>query len=175
LTPITGTAAQSFGNIFVPSNGTITAQIMGDVLQATVTNGFERKELSIRIQNVDSIEITEAPIYALLSLGGSMALTGLGVIFADAFLGLLCLVSGIAIVIWAIQKKRRLLVVIYSLRSVVPIYMNKSSEEYQQFARQVIAIARHLNALPTQPRQKGQVQPPPNSTSNQNEFSLQQQ
>lgn len=146
---------------------------MGDVLQTTTISGFEKKELSIRIQNIDSIEMTEAPIYALLSLGVFIALTGLGAFFADGFFGFLCLVVGIVIVVWAIQKKRRLLV-IYSLRSVVPIYMNKSPEEYQQFTRQVMAIARHLNALPTQSRQNGQIPPRPDNTPSQSELSLQQ-
>jgi len=171
---ITGTAAQAFGNIFIPSSGTITARIMGDILQTTLTSGFERKEVLIRIQNIDSIETTEAPIYAQLSLGVSMTLLGLGVIFANVFLGFLCLVVGIVTVVWAIQKKRRLLV-IYSLRSAVPIYMNKPSEEYQQFTRQVMAIARHLNNPPMQqPRQNGQTESRPDNASSHNEFRLQQ-
>lgn len=156
---ISGTAARAFGNVFVPTSGTATAQIMGDVLQTTVKSGLEKKELFIRIQNIDSIEITEAPIYALLSLGISIVLASLGAFSSDAFWGFICLAVGLVIVVWAIQKKRRLLI-IYSLRSVVPIYMNRPPEEYQQFTTQVMAIARRLNASPPQipqTRQNGQI------------------
>ena len=111
------------------------------------------------MQNIDSIEITEAPIYALLSLGVSIVLASLGAFSSDVFLGFICLAVGLVIVVWAIQKKRRLLV-IYSLRSVVPIYMNKPPEEYQQFTKQVMAIAHRLNTPPpqiSQTRQNGQA------------------
>ncbi len=144
---ISGKAAHTFGNVFVPSNETVTAQISGDILQATVTSGWERKDLFIRIQNIDSIEISEAPIYALLSLGGSIILSGLGAFSSDAFLGLLLLSVGLTIAIWAIKKKRRLLV-IHSLRSVMPIYMDKAPEEYQLFAKQLMTLARRLNTPP---------------------------
>ena len=149
---ISGKAARTFGNVFVPSNGTVTAQISGDILQATVTSGWEKKELFIRIQNIDSIEITEAPIYALLSLGGSILLSSFGAFTSDELLGFMLLAVGLTIVMWAIQNKRRLLV-IHSLRGVMPMYMDKSPEEYQLFANQVIALARRLNA-PPQPMQR---------------------
>ena len=154
---ISGKEARTFGNIFVPSNGTVTAKISGDILQATVTSGWEKKELFIRIQNIDSIEISEAPIYALLSLGISILLSSFGAFASDASLGFILLVIGLTIAIWAIQKKRRLLV-IHSLRSVMPIYMDKSPEEYQLFANQVMVLARRLNAPPSPMQSPAQLQ-----------------
>lgn len=154
---ISGKEARTFGNVFVPSNGTVTAQISGDILQATVTSGWEKKELFIRIQNIDSIEIAEAPVYALLSLGVSILLSSLGAFASDMFLGVMCLAVGLAIVVWAIKKKRRLLV-IHSLRSVMPMYMDKSPEEYQLFAQQVMTLARRLNTPPNPIQQPGQLQ-----------------
>ena len=142
---ISGKAARTFGNVFVPSNGTVTAQISGDILQATVTSGWEKKDLFMRIQNIDCVETSEAPIYALLSLGVSILFASLGAFSSDEFLGGLLLVVGIVIVVWAIRKKRRLLV-IHGAQSVMPMYMDKSPEEYQRFAKQVLALARRLNA-----------------------------
>ena len=153
---VSGKAAKSIGQFFVPSNGTIKSQISGDILHTTVTSGLEKQELFMRIQNIDSIEVTEAPIYVLLGLGSSILLSSLGAFSEDAALGLILLVVGLVIVVWAIKKKRRLMV-IHSLRGVVPIYMEESPEKYQQFAKRIMLTARQLNTHNYQQAQQRQT------------------
>lgn len=58
------------------------ARVWGNVLQATHTTTLEKKESWTRIQNIDSIEIMEAPIYPLLEEGGFLCLFGLRGLFA---------------------------------------------------------------------------------------------
>lgn len=107
VTEITGSPAQVWGNVLIPANGKMNLKISGDVLQATHTTTLEKKESWTRIQNIDSIEIMEAPIYPLLAFGGFLCLMGLRGLFAsDGFL-LFILLIGIALVLIAILKKRR--------------------------------------------------------------------
>ena len=158
VTDITGTAAQVWGNTLIPSRGTIAVRINGDTLQATVKTGLEKKESWMRIQNVDSIEILEAPIYALLVLGAFIALSGLGSLAASPAVGLIFILIGVAIIMHSINNKRRYLA-IYSHRNAIPVFMNKSPETYQQFAANVLTLSRQLNSPVNAPARQPQPQP----------------
>ena len=155
VTEITGRPGKVFGNVFVPSSGSITVKIVGDTLQTTLRSGMEQTNSWVRIQNVDSVEIVESPEYLLLALGISLTLAGLGALAGSLLLGLLFLAGGIACIVYAFINKRRLLA-IYSLRYTVPVFMTKPSPTYQQFAEHVMAIARHLNTPPSVPQTQRQ-------------------
>ena len=144
IVEIKGTPAQVWGNMLIPARGRITVQITGDTLLGKVKTGLEKKESWIRIQNIDSVEILEAPIYALLGLGGFLVLSGLGTLASSFEFGLILILGGIAIIHFALNNKRRCLV-IYSHRNTIAVFMNKSPETYQQFSMNVLAIARQLN------------------------------
>lgn len=154
---ITGVPAQLWGNVLVPSRGTMSVKITGDTLQGTVKTGLEKKEYWIRIQNIDSIEILESPIYALLGIGGFLIFSGLGALNPSFVLGLILILGGAAIIAYAISNKRRYLA-IYSYRNTIVIFMNKSPEIYQQFAMNVLAFARKLNAPVNTPTRQPQTQ-----------------
>ncbi|WP_322706520.1 hypothetical protein [Nostoc sp. DedQUE04] len=141
---ITGAPAQVWGNVLVPAKGTITVKVTGDTLQGTAKTGLEKKESWIRIQNIDSVEILESPIYALLVIGGFLAFSALGAFNQSFILGSILLVAGVGIILYAINNKRRYLA-IYSHRNAVVIFMSKSPEIYQQFAMNVLALSRKLN------------------------------
>ncbi|OCR02234.1 hypothetical protein BCD67_10815 [Oscillatoriales cyanobacterium USR001] len=149
-TEIKGSCAQMWGNVLVPTNGTITVKIDGDNLRATTQSGLEKKESWTRIQNIDSIEIHSAPVYLLLVLGVSIGMSGLGNFVATLSNGsspifaFFLLLLGIALIVISIIKKQRY-VAIYSLRYTIPLFMKGSPETYQQFAIQVIALADKLN------------------------------
>ncbi|MBD2525646.1 hypothetical protein [Nostoc sp. FACHB-133] len=154
VTEITGAPAQIWGNVLVPARGTIIVKVTGDTLQGTTKTGLEKRETWIRIQNIDSAETLEAPIYALLGLGGFLAFSALGQLVNQSFvLGLILLLAGAGIILYAINNKRRYLA-IYSHRNAIVVFMNKSPELYQQFAMNVLALSRKLNApINTQTRQ----------------------
>ena len=154
---ITGAPAQVWGNILIPARGTITLKITGDILQGTVKTALEKKESWTRIQNIDSIEILEAPIYALLFFGGFLLLSSLGTLAQSPVLGLILLLVGAAIIGWAINNKRRCLA-IYSHRNTVAVFMNKPPEIYEQFSKNVLAIARQLNTPVDAPTKQPQSQ-----------------
>ncbi|WP_392530240.1 hypothetical protein [Nostoc sp. C117] len=143
VTEITGAPAQVWGNVLVPARGTILVKVTGDTLQGTTKTGLEKRETWIRIQNIDSVETLEAPIYALLGFGGFLAFSALGAFSNSSGLGLILLVA-IALIVYAITNKRRYLA-IYSHRNAIVIFMNKSPEVYQQFAMNVLALSRKLN------------------------------
>ena len=148
VTEISGRPGKVWGNVFVPSSGTVSVRIMGDILQATVKSGVEKTDSWVRIQNVDSAEMVEAPEYILLGLGVFLVLSSLGLLGSAVLLGLMFLAGGIACIVYAFTNKRRLLV-IHSLRYTIPVFMTKPPSSYQQFAEHVMAIARHLNAPPS--------------------------
>ena len=75
---ITGAPAQVWGNVLVPARGTIIVKVTGDTLVGTTKTGLEKRETQIRIQNIDSVETLEAPIYALLGFGVFLAFSALG-------------------------------------------------------------------------------------------------
>jgi len=148
VTEISGRPGKVWSNMFVPSSGTVSVRIMGDILQATVKSGVEKTDSWVRIQNVDSAEMVEAPEYILLGLGVFLVLSSLGLLGSAVLLGLMFLAGGIACIVYAFTNKRRLLV-IHSLRYTIPVFMTKPPSSYQQFAEHVMAIARHLNAPPS--------------------------
>jgi len=153
VTEITGTAAQFWGNALIPSQGTINIKITGDALVGTLKTGLESKQSWTRIQNIDSIEILEAPFYALLFIGSFLALFGFSLLSSGSTFSVLAFLIGCALVIFAIKKKRRYLV-IYSHRYTIPLFMNKHSDAYQEFTMNVLMIARKLNApASTTPKQ----------------------
>jgi hypothetical protein len=143
-TEITGAPAQVWGNVLVPARGTITVKVTGDTLIGTSKTGLEKKETWIRIQNVDSVEILEAPIYALLGFGIFLVFSALGAFSNSTSLGLILLLVAVALIVYALTNKRRYLA-IYSYRNAIVVFMNKSPEIYQQFALNVLAFARKLN------------------------------
>ncbi|MHC5825386.1 MAG: hypothetical protein ACYT04_58445, partial [Nostoc sp.] len=99
---ITGLPAQVWGNVLIPGRGLMTVKITGDTLQGIVKTGLEKRETWIRIQNIDSVETLEAPIYALLGFGGFLAFSSLGA-FRNSFgLGLILLVAAVALIVYAI-------------------------------------------------------------------------
>ncbi|MCY7273525.1 MAG: hypothetical protein LH702_07200 [Phormidesmis sp. CAN_BIN44] len=168
VTEISGKPGKVWGNVFVPSSGTISVRIMGDTLQSTLKSGVEKTDSWVRIQNVDSAEIVEAPEYVLLVLGVFLVFSSLGLLGSAVILGLMFLVGGIACIVYAFVNKRRLLV-IYSLRYTIPVFMTKPSGSYQQFAEYVMAIARQLNAPSTmsQANKPANNPSPTNSTNRQ--------
>jgi hypothetical protein len=143
---ITGSPAQAWGNVVIPSKGTMTVKITGDTLQGTTKTGLEKKECWLRIQNIDSVEIQESPIYALLSLGGIIFLSGVGQFVNESFeLGSILILAGGGIITYAINNKRRY-IAIHSYRNSIVTFMNNPPETYQQFAMTVLALSRKLNA-----------------------------
>ena len=176
ITEIVGKPGKSFGTVFVPTTGTITVKIAGDVIQATVKSGLEKSESWVRIQNIDSVEVSEAPNYALLIFGSLLGLYGfIGTLasFANgspSVLGLFFLLCGGGCVAWALLKKRRL-IAIYSHRSAISVFMTKPAESYRQFATNVIAVARQLNnPVPARPVNNQS----PNQRPSNNQNSAQQ-
>lgn len=157
---ITGSPAQVWGNVLIPARGSMHVKITGDTLQGTVKTGLEKREYWIRIQNIDSVEIQEAPIYALLGFGGFLGFSALGAFSNSSVLGLILLVAAVALIVYAITNKRRYLA-IHSYRNSLVIFMNKPSEVYQQFAMNLLALSRKLNMYPNpatkQPPTKVQI------------------
>ena len=144
IVEITGSPAKVWGNVLIPARGTISLKISGDILQGTVRTGLEKKDSWTRIQRIDSVEISEAPIYPLLALGGSISFIFLRALFDASAFGLLMLLIGIGLIVFALMNKRRCLVIM-SDRNTVAIFMNKPPETYQQFAINLLLIARQLN------------------------------
>lgn len=142
---VIGKPGQVWGQVIVPSHGTIEARIVGDCLQAVTMSGFGKETSLTRIQNIDSVEIAEAPNSLLLSIGAPFLLMGLLSLETSIVLGFVVLVIGAIFVFFAFREKRRLLV-IHSLRYTIAIFMTKSPDLYQQFAHNVMAMARQLNA-----------------------------
>ena len=143
---IQGTAAQTWGGVFVPVSGSkVIVKVKGDILESQVNLKASKQTIWTRISTVNSIEITHSPSYALIGLGVFLVLTGLSSIAGDvASLGLAFLVLGIVLTVYAWLNKRRLMV-IYAMNSTVPIFMNKPTEDYEKFGLGVLAMARQLN------------------------------
>lgn len=165
---VVGKPGKAWGNVIVPESGSISLQILGDTIQAITKSGFEKRTSWTRIQNVDSVEIAEAPNYLLLALGTPIALMGLGLLERVFLFGLLFLAIGVILIVFAFREKRRLLV-IHSLRYTIPVFMTKPPESYQQFAATVMTLARQLNnpTPPTQPT-RATAQPTRPAASNTN-------
>ncbi len=150
---VQGTAAQTWGNVFVPvSGGTVTLTVKGDLLEARIKLRMGTQTIWTRIQTVSSIEINHSPALALIVLGILIILTGLGMMASSVSLGLIILAVGIAITVYAWVNKRRLMV-IYASNSVIPVFMTKPTETYEKFGMGILAMARHLNH-PLQPTQR---------------------
>ncbi len=147
MTEVTGRVGKVIGNILVPAKGIITVRIVGDTLQISTKSGLEKSESWIRIQNIDSIQITEAPEYTLLGVGIFLALGGLIKLLLDVFLGFMLLAIGGACIAYAFINKRRLLA-IYSIRQTIAIFMNHSLDSYQQFAKNLLEATRQFTAPP---------------------------
>ena len=156
---ITGAPGKAWGNVLVPTKGTITVKIIGDTLHGTVKTGLEKKESWIRIQNIDSIEILEAPIYVLLAIGGFLVLSGLNLLDKSFMFALVLILGGATVIAFAINNKRRCLA-IYSHRNTIAVFMNNSPNNYQQFSMNVLAIARQLNTPVNVPTRQPQLQTP---------------
>jgi|GEM_PF-826349 len=149
---IKGSPAQVWGNMLVPARGIMTLQIDNDTLRTRVKTGLEKKESWIRIQNIDSVEISEAPIYFLLAIGVILTLSGFGTFDSSFVFGLILMLGGIAIIVFTLKNKRRCLV-INSYRNTVGVFMNmnKSPETYQQFAMKILEVSNQLNTFPELP------------------------
>ena len=154
---ITGNPAQVWANMLVPAKGRITVKITGDTLQGITKTGLEKKESWTRIQNIDSIEILESPTYGLIGIGFFLIFSGWGALNRSSFLGLILFLGGAAIIVFAFKYKRRCLA-IHSHRNTLVIFMNNSSDIYQQFAMNVLAIARKLNTPVSTPPRQAQTQ-----------------
>ncbi|MEC4816460.1 MAG: hypothetical protein SAK29_24810 [Scytonema sp. PMC 1069.18] len=140
---VTGFPAQVWGNILVPTQGTMSIEVNGDTLYGIAKTGSAKKESWTRIQNIDSIEIHQSPIYALIGLGIFLVFLGLGLL-TSFLIGVVFLLGGTAILFYALHNKRRYLA-IYSQRTTIVIFMNESSEVYQKFAVNVLNLAQTLN------------------------------
>jgi len=143
---ITGKPGNLIGKMIVPASGSITVRIVGDMLQATTKGTLEKRDSWTRIQNIDCAEIVESPIWQLLGIGIPLLLAGLPSVEYSDFGGLL-LLAGIGCIAAFFLVKRRYLA-IYSSRNTIPVFIQKPSETYQQFAMAVMTIARQLNARP---------------------------
>ncbi|MCW5312332.1 hypothetical protein GTQ43_00225 [Nostoc sp. KVJ3] len=153
---ITGAPGQVWGYSLIPARGTISVKITGDTLVGTTKTGLEKKETWIRIQNIDSVETLEAPIYALFGFGLFLSFSALGAFSNSSLLGLILVVIAVALIVYAITNKRRYLA-IYSHRNTMIVFMNKSPEIYQQFAMNVLALSRKLNAPGSIPAKQSQT------------------
>lgn len=160
---ITGRPAKlvnnGFGSFVFPASGVVTLKISGDLLLATSKGLFDKRESWTRLQNIDSVELVESPLWEVLMLGVPLLLLALSMIATGGLnsLGLFLLIMGIACIVLFLQYRRRYLG-IYSHRNMIPVFLTKPPEMYQQFAVNVMAIARHLNT-PPRPSQ-------PNPTAN---------
>ncbi len=157
---ISGKPAQVWGNFYLPSSGKITIKIAGDILQATISGQLETREACIRIANLDSYEIVESPLYSLLYIGLFFALWGLLALTSNFILAIIFLGLGSAGIVFAFTLRNKLLV-FYSLRYTLPIYMQKSMSRgadstYRQFASHVLTLARQQQPQPSRP-----LPPPP--------------
>ncbi len=164
-TEISGKPAQVWGNFYLPASGKIAVKIAGDSLQATISGGLETREAHIRIANLDSYEIVESPLYSLLSIGVFFVLLGLASLTSNFIFAVILLGLGGAGVVFAFILRNKLLV-FYSLRYTLPLYMQKSMNRgadstYRQFASQVLAVARQQQPQPSRPLPP----PPPKSRS----------
>lgn len=153
---ITGSCAQVWNGVIIPSNGVISVKIDGKNLSASVKSGLEKKDSRTRIQNIDSVEIHTAPIYLLLAIGIGLTVIGLIEWIAtlsngsSPMLAFILLLAGIAAIVLSILNKQRYMA-IYSLRYTIVLFMKGSPELYQQFATRVMALADSLNqAEPSQ-------------------------
>lgn len=142
---VTGAAAQVWGNVLIPGKGKMSLKIMGDILYCTHKSGLEKKDSWTRIQNIDCVEIMEAPVYLLLGIGAFLCFSGLGGIFGFDIFRLILFIAGVLLIIYALLNKRRYLAIM-SNRNTIAIFMTKSPEFYQQFSMNLLMIARQLNA-----------------------------
>jgi hypothetical protein len=140
---VTGSPAQVWGNLFIPARGAMSIKIYGDTLYRTAKTGLEKKESWTRIQNIDSVEIHQSPIYALIGLGVFFFFMGLGWLRSSP-ISAIFLLGGVAIIVYTFYNKRRYLA-IHSHRNTIVIFISKPPEVYQQFAMNVLALARKLN------------------------------
>lgn len=156
VTEIVGKPGKVWGKVFIPARGTITVRIAGDLLHSMIRSGFEQSDDWTRIQNIDHISLAEAPNYALLSLGLFLTLLGLLgllplLLFSTPYISfreLLLLGAGIAIIVYTLKHKQRLLI-INSLRNTIPIFITSSPDAYKRFASTVMTVARQLGAAPS--------------------------
>ncbi|MDX2228930.1 MAG: hypothetical protein NW220_04805 [Leptolyngbyaceae cyanobacterium bins.349] len=147
---ITGRPASLMGRgmsqFILPGSGTITLKIVGDVLHTTVESQLNKRETWTRIQNIDSIEIVQAPIWGLLTLGLGLVVLGVPLLRQVGILGTIFTVLGIgAIAAFCCFKHRYLC--IHSQRTTLPVGLTKPAEIYQQFSMNVLLLARQLNTL----------------------------
>ncbi len=165
---ITGRPAKlinnGFGNFVFPASGVVTLKISGDLLVVSSKGFFDKHESWTRLQNIDCVELVESPLWEVLLLGIPTLIAAGWIILAGGFngLGSFLLFMGLACVGLFIPYRRRYLS-IYSQRNVIPVFLTKPPEMYQQFAANVLTIARRLNAPQRstgQPTGNGQI---PNS------------
>lgn len=79
-----------------------------------------------------------------LVLGSFMCFMFLVALFNSPSFGSLMLLIGIGLIIFALMKKRRCLIIM-SDRNTIAVFMSKPPEIYQQFAINLLLIARQLN------------------------------
>ncbi len=147
---ITGKPASLLKNglshVILPGSGIATLKISGDLLHAVIENRLQKQEAWIRIQQIDSIEIVQSPIWEFLVIGGGALVIGIPLILRGAVLGFgLGAVGAIAIAFFILFKHRYLC--IHSQRTSLPIGLTKPPQIYQQFAMTVMGLARQLNTV----------------------------
>jgi len=151
---IHGIAARTVGNVYAPTNGTVTKlRVKGDLLQAEVNFSTGKQMTWTRIQSINSVEIVETPSYPWVGLGVSVILVGVLISGSSEWFGGLVTLTGIAAIVYGWRKKRRLMV-FYALNSTIPIFMNQPSGVYEKFAMGVLTLARQLNSSPGGQRQQ---------------------
>lgn len=154
---ITGRPAKlinnGFGNFVFPASGVVTLKITGDLLVVSSKGFFDKHESWTRIQNIDCVELVESPLWEVLLLSIPTLMAAFSIIRSGGFngLGSFLLLMGIACIALFIPYRRRYLS-IYSQRNVIPVFLTKPPEMYQQFAANVLAIARRLNTLARTPQ-----------------------
>ncbi|MEA5453051.1 hypothetical protein VB780_31055 [Leptolyngbya sp. CCNP1308] len=170
---ISGKPGALWGPLPIPMRGRTSAKVVGDILQATVTNGAAKQIIKVRVQNIDNVEFQEAPNYFLLVLGYFLALLGgLGILsallrmvnyfglisFISSVIGsLIFLVPGILIILYARKNKSKLM----TFRTpccVIPIFFTADIGMYEQFGNNVLLLARQLNS-PVSPQAQKRPQP----------------
>lgn len=127
---IIGKPGQVWGTMVIPAGGKTTMRINGDILQTStrVNYGLENKEVLTRIQNIDSIEVTEGLIWWLLIIGLITLSFLIGVVF---------------IVLFFVIKQKWLVI---HTSSAALILFHNNTQQARDFRDKLMIISRQLNS-----------------------------
>lgn len=128
---ISGKPGQVWGSVVIPAGGKTVMRINGDLLQTStrMNYGLENKDVMTRIQNIDSVEVTEGCIWWLLAIGIPA--------LAFYFIGI------IPIVLFFVIKQKWLVVYTGSANLIL---FHKNTQQAREFRDKLMLLARQLNS-----------------------------